>query len=206
MSEGKTPVDEFMLSEYKTIASAHFDLHNGLRQNFRFYLGLVAIPFTVFAVYKDPKMDILRLPNVLLLLFAIVPFLGLLMFLFMINTRFDIILYTRVVNAVRAYFKMRADELGLKDFKKYLKLPTDKHKPPYFEGFSRAYTWLFLIVSILNSVYALILFENLQNQDQLPFWGPWRLALLFFALHLFLYCLFSWIRTRKEIPGVANES
>ena len=142
----------------------------------------------------------------LLLLFAIVPFLGLLMFLSMINIRFDIILYTRVVNAVRGYFKMRADELGLTDFKKYLKLPTDKHRPPYFEGFSRAYTWLFLTVSILNSVYALILFKNLQNEALLPFWGPWRLALLFFALHPFLYWLFSWLRTRKEIPGVANEA
>jgi len=31
----KTPVDEFMLSEHQTIASAHFDLHSGLRQSSR---------------------------------------------------------------------------------------------------------------------------------------------------------------------------
>src|SRR4051812_23584156 len=98
----KTPVDEFMLSEYQTIASAHFDLHNGLRQNFRFYLGLVAIPVTVLAAFKDVHINVFDLPTVLLLLFAVTPFLGLLMFLSMINTRFDIILYTRTVNAVRA--------------------------------------------------------------------------------------------------------
>lgn len=204
-SSEKTPVDEFMLSEYQTIASAHFDLHNGLRQNFRFYLGLVAVPFTVFAVYKDVSLDLFRLPMVLLSLFAVVPFLGLLMFLSMINTRFDIILYTRTVNAVRAYFTMRAECVGPKDLQKYLKLPTDKNKPPYFEGFLRAYTWLFVTISFTNAAYALILLENLQNKGRLPFWGPWPLATSFFALHLILYWLFSWIRKRKEIPGVGNE-
>jgi len=205
-SSEKTPVDEFMLSEYQTIASAHFDLHNGLRQNFRFYLGLVAVPFTVFAVYKDVSLDLFRLPTVLLSLFAVVPFLGLLIFLSMINTRFDIILYTRTVNAVRAYFTMRAERVGPKDLKKYLKLPTDKNKPPYFEGFLRAYTWLFVTISFTNAAYALILLENLQNKGRLPFWGPWPLATSFFALHLVLYWLFSWIRKKKEIPGVGNEA
>ena len=147
----KTPVDEFMLAEYQTIASAHFDLHNGLRQNFRFYLGLVAVPVTVLAAFKDVNINVFDLPTVLMLLFAVTPFLGLLMFLSMINTRFDIILYTRTVNAVRAYFKMRAEQLELKDFHKYLKLPTDKFKPPYFEGFIRAYTWLFTAISFTNS-------------------------------------------------------
>ena len=104
-----------MLSEYQTIASAHFDLHNGLRQNFRFYLGLVAVPFTVFAVYKDVNLNLFSLPSRSLALFGVVPFLGLLMFLAMINTRFDIILYTRAVNAVRAYFVMRAERVGPKD-------------------------------------------------------------------------------------------
>ncbi|HWY54171.1 MAG TPA: hypothetical protein VNZ03_06885 [Terriglobales bacterium] len=201
----KTPVDEFMLAEYETIASAHFDLHNGLRQNFRFYLGLAAVPFTVLAAFKDMKVEIFDLPTVLLFLFGVVPFLGLLMFLSMINTRFDIILYTRTVNAVRAYFEMRAARLGQKDFRKYLKLPTDKFKPPYFEGFLRAYTWLFAMISFTNAAYALILFKNLQNKKLLSCLGPWWLATLFFGLHLFLYWLFSEIRKRKEIPGVENE-
>src|SRR5581483_10118740 len=131
----KTPVDEFMLTEYETIASAHFDLHGGLRQNFRFYLGLIAIPFTVFAVFKDASIQFLKLPTVLLLLFLVVPILGFLMFLAMINMRFDIILYTRAVNAVRDYFNMRATELGVSNFRSYLKLPTDKNKPPYLKAF-----------------------------------------------------------------------
>lgn len=204
MPNEKTPVDDFMLAEYRTIASAHFDLHNGLRQNFRFYLGLMAVPFTVFAVYKDANLKVFSLPDVMLLLFGVIPFLGLLMFLSMINTRFDIILYTRAVNGVRAYFKMRATQVGPADFQTYLKLPTDKGKPPYFEGFLRAYTWLFLAISFLNSAYALILFKNLETRHSLPLAGPWQLASSFFVLHLALYWLFSWIRKRKEIPGVPN--
>src|SRR5258708_29218925 len=49
--------------------------------------------------------------------------------------RFDIILYTRACNAVRDYFKMRASETEVATFSQYLKLPTDKFVPPYFDGF-----------------------------------------------------------------------
>lgn len=199
----KTPVDEFMLSEYQTIASAHFDLHNGLRQSFRFYLGLVAVPFTLFAVYKVSDLDIFLLNTVFLVLFAVIPSLGIFMFLSMINTRFDIILYTRAVNGVRAYFKMRADQIGQADLLRYLKLPIDKNKPPYFEG-SRAYTWLFATVGIMNSGYVLIFVKNLQNRGLPHIVEPWPSAILFFAIHLGMYGFFSWIRTRKEIPGVGS--
>ncbi|HEY6343930.1 MAG TPA: hypothetical protein VIY49_20735 [Bryobacteraceae bacterium] len=99
--EEKTVSDEFMLSEYQTIASAHFDLHNGLRLNFRFYLGLIAVPSSIWAVAFKDQTDIFHLPRVLVLMIGLVALLGFLMFLQMVNTRFDIILYTRVVNGVR---------------------------------------------------------------------------------------------------------
>jgi hypothetical protein len=43
----KTVSDEFMLKEYESIAAAHFDSQSGLRQQFRFYLIIVAVPLTV---------------------------------------------------------------------------------------------------------------------------------------------------------------
>ncbi|HZQ44633.1 MAG TPA: hypothetical protein VFA99_15375 [Acidobacteriaceae bacterium] len=200
----KTPVDEFMLTEYETIASAHFDLHGGLRQNFRFYLGLIAIPFTVFAVFKDASIQFLKLPTVLLLLFLVVPILGFLMFLAMINMRFDIILYTRAVNAVRDYFNMRATELGVSNFRSYLKLPTDKNKPPYFEGISRSYTWIFALIALLNSAYLGIFFGNLTSSGFMPVCLPWLIGVVFFLLHVASYWWFSSSRTKKEIPGITN--
>ena len=55
--------DEFMLAEYKNISTAHFELHNAFRQMFRFYLGIVAVPVTVFAfTYKDVSLALRILP------------------------------------------------------------------------------------------------------------------------------------------------
>jgi len=166
----KTAVDEFMLAEYQSIAAAHFDLHNWLRQNFRFYLGLIAAPVTVFAVYKDPGMEVFNLPEVMLFLFSVISVLGFLMFLNMINTRFDIILYTRTVNGVRAYFKVRADESGNTAFESGRKLPLDKNKPPYNEGWNRAYTWLFILIGFVNSAYFYVVLKNLERAHVFVTW------------------------------------
>jgi hypothetical protein len=39
-----------MLKEYESIAAAHFDSQSGLRQQFRFYLLIVAVPLTVLGL------------------------------------------------------------------------------------------------------------------------------------------------------------
>jgi hypothetical protein len=202
LPSASTPVDEFMLSEHQVIASAHFDLHNGLRQNFRFYLGLIAVPVTVLAAFKDPNIDVLHLPNFMLGLFLAVPVLGFLMFLSMINTRFDIILYTRTVNGVRAYFAMRAEQVGVADFKRFLVLPTDKNVPPYYE-YSRAYSWLFFLVALVNSFFVLICFMNFQSRGWFC-WRPWEAMLTYLLLHVGFYFYWAKVRTGKEIPGVKN--
>ena len=198
----KTPVDEFMLSEHQVIASAHFDLHNGLRQSFRFYLGLIAVPLTVLAVFKDPNIDALHLPNFMLGLFMAIPVLGFLMFLSMINTRFDIILYTRTVNGVRDYFAMRAQQIGVADFRRFLVLPTDKTAPPYYE-FSRAYSWLFFLIALVDSLYVLICFLNFQNRGWWC-WRPWEATLCCMLVHVGVYLLWAKMRSAKDIPGVKN--
>jgi hypothetical protein len=46
----KTVVDEFMLKEYENTAAAHFDSQSGIRQQFRFYLLLAAVPLTIFGL------------------------------------------------------------------------------------------------------------------------------------------------------------
>jgi hypothetical protein len=202
----KTAIDEFMLAEYQTIAAAHFDLHNGLRQNFRFYLGLIAAPVTVFAVYKDPNIEVFKLPEVMLFLFSVISVLGFLMFLNMINTRFDIILYTRAVNGVRAYFKVRADESCNTAFETGRKLPVDKNKPPYNEGWNRAYTWLFILIGFVDSAYFYVVLKNLER-SQILFtwrWGVREGVMLSVLLHLCAYLVLSRQREKKEIPGIAD--
>jgi hypothetical protein len=198
----KTPVDEFMLSEHQVIASAHFDLHNGLRQSFRFYLGLIAVPLTVLAVLRDPNIDLFHLPNFMLGLFVAIPILGLLMFLSMVNTRFDIIFYTRTVNGVRDYFAMRAEQIGVPDFRRFLVLSTNKLFPSYYE-FSRAYTWLFLLVALVNSAYVLICLRNFQNRGWFC-WRAWEAMLSCLLLHVGPYFYWAKVRTDKDKSGATN--
>ena len=121
------------------------------------------------------------------------------MFLQMVHTRFDIILYTRAVNGVRAYFAMRAFETGVVDFEKYLKLPTKLTAPPYREGMSRAYWWQFLMISVIDATFAGLFVRNLSS---------WCVAALaggvFFAIHAISYYGMSHAREQKEILGVGN--
>jgi len=49
-SAEKNNNDAFMLKEYESIAAAHFDSQSGLRQQFRFYLLIVAVPLTVLGL------------------------------------------------------------------------------------------------------------------------------------------------------------
>lgn len=200
---GKTPVDEFMLAEYQTIAAAHFDLHNGLRQNFTFYLGLIAAPVTVFAVYKDPHIEVFQLPQVMLLLFTVITVLGFLMFLNMINTRFDIILYTRAVNGVRSYFKVRADEIGVTAFEVGRKLPINKNKPPYNEGWTRAYSWLFLLIGFVNSACFYVVLKNLERSQILITWrwGVREGVVTCILVHLAAYMFLSRQREKQEMEA-----
>ena len=202
----KTAVDEFMLAEYQTIAAAHFDLHNGLRQNFRFYLGLIAAPVTVFAIYKDPHIEVFQMPQVMLLLFIVITALGFLMFLNMINTRFDIILYTRAVNGVRLYFKIRADQASNTVFEAARKLPIDKNKPPYNEGWTRAYSWLFILIGLVNSAYLYVVLENIAGSRVVNTWR-WGLrggVVLMILIHFGAYIFLSRQREKREILGIAN--
>jgi len=122
-----------MLEEYKNISRAHFELHNGLRQTFRFYLGVVAIPVTLFAfVYKDTTITLDSLPSTLAYTICLIGFIGFFMFLSLINIRFDIIFYTRAVNGTRRYFMDISERLAQEPLDQYLLLPGNINFPPLF--------------------------------------------------------------------------
>lgn len=128
-------VDDFMLKEYESIAAAHFDCQAGLRQQFRFYLALMAVPLTVLGLaLKDrtaseiAHLGFSGIPHVLWYTFIAVGILGILMFLTMIHIALDSLLYARTVNGLRAYFSHRAENLSF-DLTPYLLMPTDMRPP-----------------------------------------------------------------------------
>lgn len=135
-SRTQRALDKYMLEEYKNISKAHFNLHNGLRQMFRFYLGVVAVPITIFAfIYKDATITFESVPSILTFTLCLIGTIGFLMFLSLINMRFDIIFYTRTVNGTRSYFVERTKVLNPRYF---MLLPDNMEFPSYKEGPSRA--------------------------------------------------------------------
>lgn len=132
------PIDDFMLKEYESIASAHFDSQAGLRQQFRFYLIIAAVPVTVLGLaFRDrPEREIqaltfFDLPTLLTTVFLAIGVLGFLLLFSMIHTALDATMYARTVNGIRNYFVERAKDRG-KNIEPYLVMPFNKKRPKYF--------------------------------------------------------------------------
>lgn len=97
----KTVSDEFMLKEYESIAAAHFDSQSGLRQQFRFYLIIAAVPLTVLGFTLNhpagtpppaTEIGLFSLPALVSTVFVGIGFLGILLSFAMIHTAFDSVL------------------------------------------------------------------------------------------------------------------
>jgi hypothetical protein len=192
--------DEFMLKEYESIAAAHFDSQAGLRQQFRFYLIIAAVPLTVLGVALNrpsgsgiqiKDIGLLTLPALVSSVFAGIGFLGMLLSLAMIHTAFDSVLYARTVNGVRKYFADRASESGV-NLSPYFVMPTDKAKPHYFHF--RAFFYQHILISFVNSAYIWLGFVNFR---------PGALAgvvcVILFVAEVSSYPAFAKIRQNKQI-------
>lgn len=194
-------IDTFMLKEYESIAAAHFDCQQGLRQQFRFYLALLAVPLTIFGLaFRDrtaqevEKLTFSDLPHFLYYVFIAVGILGIMMLLSMMHTAFDSLLYARTVNGIRAFFSDRGKELNV-DLSPYLLMPTDRHRPGYFHV--RANFWLVLFMTVVNTAYIVLPAIALRS-------GCFVYAALAIGLIAFqvgTYRVFAWIRERREVSA-----
>lgn len=194
----KNAIDEFMLKEYESIASAHFDSQAGLRQQFRFYLLIAAVPITVLGlVLRDQpnqisSLSVFRLPYALGVVFFMVGFLGLLMLLSMIHTALDATLYARTVNGVRSYFVERG---GIElDLGRYLKMPSQQNRPGYFHV--RAFFWQVFLVGVVNSSYLAIGLQSTVHNTCVSIVA----SILAFLAQIFTYAAFCRQREKQEVP------
>ena len=196
----KTVSDEFMLKEYESIAAAHFDSQSGLRQQFRFYLIIVAVPLTVlgFALNHptgtpppSTEIGLFSLPPLVSTVLVGIGFLGILLSLAMIHTAFDAVLYARTVNGVRRYFTTRAKEAGVL-LEEYFVMPTNKHKPRYFHF--RAFFYQHILISFVNTTYIWLGIKNLQ-----PSWCTTSACIALFLIEVGIYPFFASIREKKQI-------
>jgi hypothetical protein len=200
-SAESNPVDEFMLKEYESIASAHFDSQGGLRQQFRFYLIIAAVPVTVLGLaFKDRQgtaleaLTFFNLPAIFTTVFLAIGVLGFLLLLSMIHTALDATMYARTVNGVRNYFVERAKGLG-QNIEPYLVMPFDKKRPEYFH--IRAFFWQVVLIAGVNTLYVAVFIHSIL-QLRCVFWIA---CLLLFSGQLGIYFGFAYTRGHKEVSG-----
>ncbi len=165
--------EDFMLEEYKQIANAYQDLHAQHNELVKFYLTIVAVPASVLALVSrimsdkpiDPNsffasIEGLIAPTMFILLFTLI-LIGVAVLLALINTRLEALLYVRTVNCVRRYFIEHDPQ---RDIKKYLKLPDYDLYPKYWEGPGHRSFWNVVMVVILNSAIAVVIFVIIFTQ------------------------------------------
>ena len=156
-SQSKNRFEDFLLAEYSNIANAHFKSIDTVSTFFRYYLFIIAIP--IYAIFLgiqfssnfNEVLTLLEKHKILigtiLLIFALG---GLGLFIYIVNIRLDVILYARVINAVRKYFYDNS-ELNLITKLKMRVLPQSPFTPPYYE--SRYFIPVVLTFAITNTFY-----------------------------------------------------
>jgi len=98
---------DFLLKEYENIAKAYFSAHELTAKWFKFYLLILASPFSIIVlIYHNTsaEFDLFNLSSTISLLIFVIGILSMFISFIIINSRLDASLYARTVNGVRKYF------------------------------------------------------------------------------------------------------
>jgi uncharacterized HAD superfamily protein len=152
-----TKFDKYLLQEYSSVAEAHFNTIETISAFFKNYLVVMTFPLALIAYLlksNEPGgksaqglISYISLGGVLLMIIAVA---GGAILLYIMNLRFDAILYARTVNGIRKYFYDRAD-IDLHYKIRMRTLPQSAMLPSYLEG------WYFIPVvtgfAFINTLY-----------------------------------------------------
>ncbi len=162
---GNKDFSDFLLTEYENIAAAFFNSREVLAKWVKYYLVVMAAPFSFIAfIYKErpDNFNIFALPATLAILISLIGVIGLLLSFVIIESGIDSVLYARTVNGVRKYF---VDRSGVTNKREYVVLPTDIKKPAYI-GFGDL-AWITIITGMINSFYVSLAIPQVQIVRQL---------------------------------------
>jgi len=155
-------ITDFLLREYENIANAYFNAHDTTAKWFKYYLIMLASPFSfIVFIYHNNSDDfnLFNLSITISILILLIGILSMLVSLIIINSRIDATLYARTVNGIRKYFvdqdKINVHRNKRLDVEKYLVLPTDIAKPKFIKLEGDLFI-LFLFMAIINSSYIVI--------------------------------------------------
>lgn len=148
--------EDYLLSEYQNIAEAHFRTIEAISSFFRYYLIIMGVPFTLYAVIIALSPQIAQIFYALVALTAVVSvviaLVGFFVTLYIVNLRMDAILYARTVNGIRKHFYDEA-HLDANSKLRMRTLPQTPMLPGYFEFY---FLPVVISIAIFNAVYFFI--------------------------------------------------
>ncbi len=153
-------ITDFLLKEYENVAQAFFNSYEVAAKWVRYYLIILAFPFSFVAIiYSDKKgiFDLFNLPNSIAILICLIGLLCLLISYIIIDLRLDSVLYARTVNGIRKYFvdqekNLHNDNAVSNILDECIVLPTNVNKPSFFKYHGDLF-FLALFMSIVNASY-----------------------------------------------------
>jgi hypothetical protein len=179
---------DFMLEEYKNIAQAYFNSHDTTAKWVKFYLILMASPFSIILfVYKnDPSgFDYNNLPNLISSSILLIGFLSTHLSFIILNSRLDSTLYARTVNGIRRYFKDNyKKDFPNSDIEKYFVLGDNVNVPKFFK--IGDITLLVLFMSVANSLFVGLGLSQISNIKRL-----YSYYISQNTMSILIFCLFA---------------
>ena len=164
-SENNKAFKDFLISEYNNIAEAHFNTVNTISNFFRYFLLIITIPIPIvvflFQQLEGIKVDAINrsIKSLAGMGSVILFFVSICVVAYIINLRFDAILYARTINGIRKYF-YDLSEMDIFDLKKIRVLPVNVSTPWYREW--RFFYPVILALSSINGFYlflSVVLFD-----------------------------------------------
>ena len=194
MSEYKNDISDFLLKEYENIAQAFFNSREVLSKWVKYYLIVMAVPFSFIAfLYKEKPdtFDIFNMSQTLSFLILGIGVIGFFLSFIIIECALDSVLYARSVNGVRKFFVDRS--IKNDNLVGCIVLPTMTNKPSY-RGFEKF--WITSFVALINSFYisfgfVQLFLKNLVNYRII-------IILIFFVLCLVHYLYFIFAVSQKK--------
>jgi len=215
-SSGKTGpgFSDFLLAEYENIAGAHFRAIQTITSFFRYYLLIMSVPVSAIAFllnwggHEAPGQLVWRFQFPAYLGLFAVSVVGLFVYLYILNLRFDAVLYARVINGVRKYYYDRSGAPAWEQARLRV-LPQTTAVPHYVEP--RYFLPVVLVFGLVNSSYlagAMYVLNSLRFD-----FSVWSQFLSMLGLHVATYYWYAEHRDRAylksniigvDIDGVLN--
>jgi len=210
--------EKFLLEEYKNIAQAHFNVVNSISTFFKHYLVLMSLPIPLLVLLLRINSGSNQLPlnlsdisllkeySLLIPLFlTLVSFVGFGVMNYMINLRFDALLYARTVNGIRNYFANKSN-LNFQDEILVRVLPRSKYFPRYLE--TRFFGSVVFVFALFHSFYLTAGWAwYIEYNSHSSNWLLWIFIFVILLLSHFLF--YAWqaryretLYLRKNIIGV----